>query len=84
MGRKLAVFVVSAVGIAICLAVMSLVAQAAQDQQAQQALGMARYRASDAEGGSTKAGYEQAHTDLEQAVRNENDTWQQFMDDPEG
>lgn len=53
-------------------------------QQAQQALGMARYRASDAEGGSTKAGYEQAHTDLEQAVRNENDTWEQFIEDPEG
>lgn len=53
-------------------------------QQAQQALGMARYRASDAEGGSTGDAYKQAHTDLEQAVRNENDTWQQFMDDPEG
>lgn len=53
-------------------------------QQAQQALGMARYRASDAEGGSTGDAYKQAHTDLEQAVLNENDTWQQFMDDPEG
>lgn len=52
--------------------------------QAQQALGMSRSRASDAEGGSTKAGYNQAHTDLEQATRNENDTWQQFIEDPEG
>lgn len=53
-------------------------------QQAQQALGMARNRASDAEGGSSKAGYQQAHTDLTQAVRNENDTWEQFIEDPEG
>lgn len=53
-------------------------------QQAQQALGMSRYRASDAEGGSTSAAYKQAHTDLEQAVRNENDTWEQFQNDPEG
>ena len=52
--------------------------------QAQQALGMSRYRASDAEGGSSKKEYEQAHTDLEQAVRNENDTWEQFQNDPEG
>lgn len=53
-------------------------------QQAQQALGMARYRASDSEGGSTGNAYKQAHTDLEQAMINENDTWQQFIEDPEG
>lgn len=53
-------------------------------QQAQQALGMARNRASDTEGGSTGDAYKQAHTDLEQAVRNENDTWEQFRQDPEG
>jgi hypothetical protein len=53
-------------------------------QKAQQALGMSRYRASDTEGGSTSAAYKQAHTDLEQAVRNENDTWEQFQEDPEG
>lgn len=52
--------------------------------QARQALGMSRYRASDAEGGSNKKEYEQAHTDLEQAVRNESDTWEQFQQDPEG
>lgn len=52
--------------------------------QAQQALGTARYRASDAEGGSSKSEYEQSHTDLEQAVRNENDTWEEFTQDPEG
>ena len=53
-------------------------------QKAQQALGMARSRASDVEGGSTSDAYEQAHTDLKQAVRNENDTWQQFIEDPQG
>lgn len=53
-------------------------------QQAQQALGMARHRASDAEGGSDKVEYRQSHADLEQAVRAESDAWEQFQDDPEG
>lgn len=53
-------------------------------QQARQALTETRNRASVVEGGSTGAAYQHAHTELEQAVRNENDTWQQFIEDPEG
>lgn len=53
-------------------------------QQAQQNLGLARLQASDAEGGSTKDTYLQAHADLSMSVKAENAAWEQFQNDPEG
>lgn len=53
-------------------------------QKAAQAEGMAKHRLSDAEGGSTKGVIQQAKTDAVQAERNSNDTWNQFIADPEG
>jgi len=53
-------------------------------QKAVQAEGMAKNRHSDAQGGSSKGTIQEAETNLHQALNNSNDTWNQFIDDPEG
>lgn len=53
-------------------------------QQAVQAQGMADNRFSDVQGGSTKDAYQEAQTNAVQARANTEDTWNQFINDPEG
>ena len=53
-------------------------------QKAVQAEGMAKNRHSDAQGGSSKGMIQEAETNLYQAMNNTNDTWNQFIEDPEG
>lgn len=53
-------------------------------QKAAQAEGMAKNRLSDTEGGSSKGAIQEAKTNAVQAERNSNDTWNQFISDPEG
>lgn len=53
-------------------------------QKAVQAEGMAKNRFSDTQGGSTHQAYSEAETNLEQAKANSEDTWNQFINDPEG
>ncbi|HEY6020346.1 MAG TPA: hypothetical protein VIY48_10695 [Candidatus Paceibacterota bacterium] len=53
-------------------------------QKAVVAEGMAKSRLSDTEGGSTKGAIQEAKTNAIQAERNSNDTWNQFINDPEG
>ncbi len=53
-------------------------------QKAVQAEGMAKSHHSDVQGGSSKGMIQEAETNLHQAMNNSNDTWNQFIDDPEG
>lgn len=53
-------------------------------QKAVVAEGLAKSRLSDTEGGSTKGAIQESKANVEQATRNSNDTWKQFLDDPEG
>lgn len=53
-------------------------------QKAVQAEGMAKNRHSDAQGGSAQGVIREAETNLHQAMNNTNDTWNQFIEDPEG
>lgn len=53
-------------------------------QKAVVAEGMAKNRLSDTEGGSTRGVIQEARTNAVQAERNSNDTWNTFINDPEG
>lgn len=53
-------------------------------QKAVIAESMTKNRLSDAEGGSTKGAIQEAKANAQQAERNSNDTWSQFISDPEG
>jgi hypothetical protein len=53
-------------------------------QKAVVAEGMAKNRLSDTEGGSAKGVIQEARANAQQAERNANDTWDQFIQDPEG
>jgi hypothetical protein len=53
-------------------------------QNARQASRQTEARLSDVRGGSTKDAYNEAVTNREQASLNEEDTYEQFIDDPEG
>jgi hypothetical protein len=52
--------------------------------KAVQAEGIAKNRWSDVQGGSTKEAYNEALNNAIQAERNSNDTWNAFIEDPEG
>lgn len=53
-------------------------------QDAREASRQAESRLSDVRGGSTQQAYEEAETNRQQASINEADTYNQFMNDPEG
>lgn len=53
-------------------------------QKAAQAEGIAKNRWSDVQGGATEDAYNEARVNAVQAERNSNDTWQTFIEDPEG
>lgn len=53
-------------------------------QDARQASKQSEARLSDVRGGSTKDAYSEAVTNREQASINEADTYNQFVNDPEG
>lgn len=53
-------------------------------QKAVQAEGMAKNHHLDTQGGSAKGMIQEAETNLHQAMNNSNDTWNQFIEDPEG
>jgi len=53
-------------------------------QDARQSSKETEARLSDVKGGSTKAAYTEAATNRKQASLNEADTYEQFINDPEG
>lgn len=53
-------------------------------QKAEQAAGMAKSRASDVQGGSTKDAYSNAQTNAKHTQNVANEAWKRLLEDPEG